>query len=457
MTIKKIISLLAILMISILLIIFSLYSVTYKSWIWENGTTWQRILGTLSGLAAFTGVLATLLFWKRKKRAYVFAVANALLFGMFALSINLTGDFLVNLFWILPSLFITLILTKKGEMAQHRFTWRSITIYIILFAGAFTFFILVTPYINESWSKTMHLNNFGYGINFNYYWPGRILDTTMNSLTVVGIILMIRGYKEVWYLWFVKNIIAICFFGGIAVIDVSIIIMNAIYTIMIFFIISENKRKKTLRVAIIGPGAVGKTTVIKDLKPFLEKNDMPLFDEREGVITDDFSAYMADMKGHAYKMQKEFFKTRLKQLESLSSFEKGMMDRHSTDDFLFSQLHINVGNFSKEQSRRWQRIDFKRFWWKLESLPQLDILFVLMGTDEMIESRREKRSSCDEVRKHEIKNKKFFREANAMYHDTNSIMYKAFKFSKRQVIIENKDSHRTAKKITKILEANLDI
>lgn len=277
----------------------------------------------------------------------------------------------------------------------------------------------------------------------------------MNALTLVGMIMMVKGYKQTWYLWVIKNIVAILFFGGIAVIDVSILIMNISFLILMFFIIHAELKKKTLRVAIIGPGAIGKSTVIKYLKPFLEENNIQLFDEREGIITDQFSDYMNNMKKYAYEMQVGFFDKRISQLKKLCALDKGLMDRHSTDDFIFSRLHIEQKNFSQEQIKKWNKKE-KRYWRTLQSLPKLDLLFILMGSDEVIESRRDNRSASEEFRETELKNKEFFKKANAMYHDPESIMYKAFEFSKEQIFIENIDSKQTSKKIiSKIKKSSL--
>lgn len=50
-------------------IFFSVYSISSKSWIWESGELYQKILGTTSGFASFTGVIAILEMNKGKKMA----------------------------------------------------------------------------------------------------------------------------------------------------------------------------------------------------------------------------------------------------------------------------------------------------------------------------------------------------------------------------------------------------
>ncbi|MCP4336868.1 MAG: deoxynucleoside kinase [Mycoplasma sp.] len=452
----KILEKLMLVILSILLIIFSLYSVKDDSWIWasKKSGTWQKALGTLSGFAAFTGILATFLFWKRNPNSHIFAFINAILFGLFALSINLTGDFLVCFFWIIPILIFTNIKSRKAKMKIYVLTQNTIIGLVTVWVISFIFFITVNPLINNLWSKVLKWEDFKYGQYFKFYWGGRILDSLMNSLTVVGMFMLIRGYKETWYLWIVKDVAAILFFGGIADVNVSILIMNAAFLFLIFFILKNEWTTKTLRMAIIGPGAIGKTEVIKNLRPFLKQNNLTIFDEREGIITDQFSEYMDNMKKYAYEMQVGFFDKRISQLKELCSLNKGIMDRHSTDDFIFSRLHIKENNFTKEQIDLWNNKE-KEYWKILSSLPKLDILFILMGSDKLIESRRSQRSSSEKIRKTELKNKDFFRKANAMYNDKNSIMYKAFKFSKKQIFIENTDSKKTSNQIKDIIKQNI--
>lgn len=444
-----------ILVVSPILIFFSLYNVTDSSWVWQHGGSVQKVLGTLSGLAAFTGIIASLLFYKLEKIAITWAIANALIFGLFALSINLTGDFIVNLFWFVPIFVIMIIRQVKGNgITQYRLSWDISLMLVVVFIVAFISFYFLTPIMNKWWSNVINQTSAEYGVNFNYYWVSRIIDTLVNSISVVVLIMMVLGIKWTWYGWILKNVLAMIFFAGVGMVDVSIIIMNIFFLIMDIFIIVISKNMKTTRVAIIGPGAVGKTTVIRNMEDFLVKNNIKKFDERKGFITDEFDGYMDDMKNNAFRMQQEFFKKRIQQFRELNKHSIGLMDRHSTDDFIFSRVHIQVGNFTGEQAKTWMKLE-KKYFRVLNRLEKLDILFLLMQSDKIIESRRTSRSSTEEFRSTETKNTEFFKEVNKMYNDETSIMYKAFKFSKKQVIINNEDSEKTAKKIEVEIYENL--
>ena len=434
---------------------FSLYNIGDSLWIWEKGNDFQNIMGTFSGLTAFTGIIASLLFYKLEKIAFVWAISNALIFGVFALSINLTGDFIVNLIIFVPIFIIMMVRQLFGKrITQYRLSWDILMMLIVIFIIAFIALYFLTPTMNQWWAKIINKTSVKYGDNFNYYWISRILDTLINSISIIVLIMMVLGIKYTWYGWIVKNLLCMIFFGGIGVLNISILLMNIFYLIMDVFIIVMSKNMKSTRVAIIGPGAVGKTTVIDNMKKFLVENNIKKFDERRGFITDEFNKYMGDMKNNAFRMQQEFFKKRIQQFRELNGHSAGLMDRHSTDDFIFSRAHILVGNFSEEQTKKWMKLE-KKYFRILNRFEKLDILFLLMQSNKVIEDRRKQRSSSEEFRSTETKNTEFFKEVNKMYHDEPSIIYKAFLFSKKQVIIFNENSEKTAKQIEGVINENL--
>ena len=441
-------------LISPILILFSLYSVSDNNWIWDNGNDWQKILGTISGLAAFTGIFATILFFQREKKAYYFAISNAVLFGIYALSVNLTGDFIVNLIWYV-AVFIYMIIKERKDQLKNR----RITLEMYIFIGAtfivgFLFFWFLTPYINKEWGKLINFNT-TYGSNFNYYWASRVLDTLSNTISIITIIMMIKGYWQTWFFWIAKDVISITLFGGIGFVNISIIIMNIVYLLISIYILYKYFSTKIIRIAFIGPGAVGKSTTINYLSDFFKKYGFILIDERTETDNNNFKKYMSDLKNNAFKAQVNFFEKRIEQSWRLHSVEKGIMDRHSTDDFLFSHLHIKLGNFSENEIFKWKKLE-KKYWRELRSMPKLDHLFLLMADNKIIEDRRNERSSLDYFRKEEKTNTDFFRKVNNEYNDPNNIMRKAFIFSKNVHEIVNSDSKKTSKLIRKIIMNNFE-
>jgi hypothetical protein len=59
------------------------------------------------------------------------------------------------------------------------------------------------------------------------------------------------------------------------------------------------------------------------------------------------------------------------------------------------------------------------------------LLFILRGSDELIEKRREKRSTSIDERKNEVKNTLFFRKVNQIYIRENSVFKKPNNFLKK--------------------------
>lgn len=200
-------------------------------------------------------------------------------------------------------------------------------------------------------------------------------------------------------------------------------------------------------IAIVGPGAVGKTTVLSHLQETLDNYKFVKIDERDYLINYDFDNYMNDMKSKAFKTQQSFFAKRYDQIQRMQNEEIAIMDRHLIDDFLFPRVHIKVGNFSKEEAKEWETIE-KKYFDLLSKVKKLDLLIILLASDELIESRRESRAKVEAHRKEEPKNKEFFREVNNFYHDEDSIMYKAANmFSDKVIVFKNDNSENTAKKI----------
>lgn len=202
-----------------------------------------------------------------------------------------------------------------------------------------------------------------------------------------------------------------------------------------------------MKIAIIGPGAVGKTTIIESLKKDLI--DFKFMDEREEIINEHFDSYMKDFKSNAFELQKSFFNFRKKQIESFINFDNVIIDRHLIDDFIFPETHIEFKNFNSEEVTKWKKIE-KEYLLFLKSIPKLDFLFLLTANDEIIKKRREKRSSKVDLRKSEINNHAFFNKVNEKYQSNNFKKF-AEKFTKKLIILENKESEKTAKNIKEII------
>ncbi|WP_406616179.1 deoxynucleoside kinase [Mycoplasmopsis hyopharyngis] len=198
----------------------------------------------------------------------------------------------------------------------------------------------------------------------------------------------------------------------------------------------------------MGAGAVGKTTVLNELKEYFKEINMNVYDERD-FLGGKFIAYMKDMKLNSYEMQKLFFIERYKQIVKMQFDNFSIIDRHLIDDVIFPEVHINLNNFNPSQKNKWIKFE-KKYLRKLETKPKLDILFVLRANYEEIKQRRNKRSEIDEERKSEAdpKNDEFFKQVNQIYFDENlKWMFLANKFAKEIIIFDNQSKEDVKTKI----------
>jgi len=246
-----------------------------------------------------------------------------------------------------------------------------------------------------------------------------------------------------------KNSLAITFFSGIGIVNISILMMNILFLILSIY--NLKRRIKNMKIAIIGPGAVGKTTIIKYLEQDLK--EFEFIYERTNLINEDFEKYMEDMQSNAFEMQKNFFYYRKEEVQKLNNFKNVIIDRHLIDDFIFPQVHIESGNFTEQQVIDWKKIE-KKYLNFLESTPKLDFVFLLEGNNEEIKKRRVNRSQNEKIREFELNNHTFFEKVNEKYKSPEFIL-SISKYSKKCIILENNDSKETAEKIKQIILKNI--
>ncbi|WP_406617616.1 nicotinamide mononucleotide transporter [Mycoplasmopsis lipophila] len=349
----------------------SLFSFEKMQWIWDEGFLYQKILGSFAGFSAFAGILSTIYFWKRNQKGYWLGIIHALLFGMYALSVNLTGEFIVNLIFYIPIyIYLWIKLNVGNKIKILVINIRSLIIFINLGIIIFISFWFITPLLNDIWAKFLKLDSVKYGNNFNYFIFAKVLSNLINTICIIALIMMIFGYQQSWYVWLVKNALAIIFFSGIGFLNVSVIIMNILYGSLSIFIYINVKKEKHLHISIIGPGAVGKSTIIEKLKIFFKEKDIKIFDERD-FLEGKFEEYMKNMPDNAYDMQKLFFSERLKQIDQSFLEKRTVMDRHLIDDFIFPRVHMELNNFNEYQKNQWFKVE-KQYINKLSRRPKLD-------------------------------------------------------------------------------------
>lgn len=208
-----------------------------------------------------------------------------------------------------------------------------------------------------------------------------------------------------------------------------------------------------MKIALLGPGGIGKSTIIKYLKDFLEENNYKIFDERPILLKRRYKRYMDDQRASAFKMQKYFFKQRYKTHKKMFNYENSIIDRDILDDFLYPRIHIELNNFSETEKKVWKIID-KKYKDKLENFPKVDLSIVIVNKFDKNYSWILQRSLKDESRKLESKgeNKMFFRIANKSYWNYKKDIPEISRFSKKIMFIVNENSKKTSEKISKIID-----
>ena len=429
-------------------IFVSLYSISHGSWIWETDNIQQIIFGTTSGFVSFSGIVAVLKINQNKKSGYWWGILNSIAFGIFSLSINLTGDLIVNIIYICLIIFILFKNKNNSKIQERRFEKKSIAILSFIFIITFLLFFFLIKELNSALAIALNLPNFEYGSNFTYYWAGRTIDSLMNSISIIAFITMINGYQKTWYIWISKNILAVIFFSGVGVLNISIIIMNLLFFILSIY--NLRTRIKTMKIGIIGPTAIGKTMVMKYLEQDLK--EFEFIYGKQDIINEDFRGYAEDMNSNAFETQKSLFAYRKEEIKKLNNFQNGIIDGHLINDFIFSKTYIEVNNFTEEESSSWKKME-KKYFIFLDSTPKLDYVFLLDASSEEIKRRREC-SQDEKTKEFEVNNQAFFEKVNEKYKSLEFIS-SISKYSKKYIILENNDSKETANKIKQIISENL--
>ncbi|MCU9933871.1 hypothetical protein NWE60_01985 [Mycoplasmopsis felis] len=188
---------------------------------------------------------------------------------------------------------------------------------------------------------------------------------------------MTTGFKSSWIIWCFKNIASILFFSGIGFLDITLILINAIYMTFSIYLFWLEKNESQIRFGFIGMGASGKSTIIRELSEFLKTNNIKIIDER---LTDEkvFLKYMTDLKTNGYQTQILFFKDRLKQINEMSDYSYSLIDRHMIDDFLFPDTLIEMKYFNKKQILFWKYLYKPYYKIMLSVQPKVDYTFVVL-------------------------------------------------------------------------------
>ncbi|WP_322935034.1 nicotinamide mononucleotide transporter family protein [Mycoplasmopsis felis] len=452
---------------SIVLVFLSVYNIETKNFFWhENKNNLANLINLFAAISGFLGVISIYLFANKKQIGFLIATLNAIFLIIYLVYNGLLIDATLNFIYILIMI-ITFWKVKRGKtknIPKYIISWEILLIIFILGLCVFLVFYFTNPLINKVVKYLIYKDYKEFGYNFNNFIWGSILLSTSNSVSVIALILMTTGFKSSWIIWCFKNIASILFFSGIGFLDITLILINAIYMTFSIYLFWLEKNESQIRFGFIGMGASGKSTIIRELSEFLKTNNIKIIDER---LTDEkvFLKYMTDLKTNGYQTQILFFKDRLKQINEMSDYSYSLIDRHMIDDFLFPDTLIEMKYFNKKQILFWKYLYKPYYKIMLSVQPKVDYTFVVLKNYELIKLNRKSASetSADDFQKrrrtaeiNDGKNDLFFKNINNKYLNNNNISnelnYLLKKYSKKWEIFIDEDYKESILKIKKLIK-----
>ncbi|MGZ9755849.1 nicotinamide mononucleotide transporter family protein [Mycoplasma sp. 246B] len=420
---------------------------------------------------AFSGILGVfsiILFAKRKKIAYILAITNAILYLFFSFTNGLVIDGFIQILYIfiLFYIYIKQILIHKNNkrIRELRLSSYAAILFFIIFVVISTSFYFLNPYTNDFISKLLRINYIEFSSNFKYKTSASAILAIFNAISIIALIMMAFGFRSNWIIWCFKNIICFVFFSGIGFLSWTLIFINFIYLSISIYLYLITSKESRLSIAFVGMGASGKSSIINNLRKFLNQNNIQIIDER---LKDEkiFIDYMNDMKKNGYRTQKIFFKDRYIQIKQMQNFNKSLIDRHMIDDFLFPKCLIKINYFTKWQKFAWNY--FYHPWYKflLSLEPKIDLVFVVLKDIDFIWKNRLYASKNHQLqteryrRTIELKNKEFFKVVNIEYlnnRQLGKLLSKNLKiYSKEHHTFINIEKDIASSKIKQIIKSKL--
>ncbi|WP_029608658.1 nicotinamide mononucleotide transporter [Mycoplasma simbae] len=474
-TIKTNLELIAVIAVSILLFFLSIFSIDQNVWVWQtNDTLIQKIVAVTVAISGILGVISIILFAKKNKLAFIMAITNALFYSLFCIVYGLVIDFTIQISYIviLFILWMKSIQESKKLESKKRFIYYRNSIFSTIFYSFLTviiaiIFFFVNPYTNKLIILLFSNNYIEFGSNFNYKIPASIILATINAISVVALIMMALGFRESWVVWCFKNIFCFVFFSGVGFLNITVLVINIIYFLLSIYLFAFTSNDKQFKIAFIGMGASGKSTIIKAMEDFWKENNVEIISERK-TSEQMFFDYMSDLKKYGYQAQKNFFKDRYEQIKQMQLNERTLIDRHLIDDFIFPNALMRINAFDKHQSKKWNYFWKYVYKIKLSMQPKVDLAFVILKNYNWIEQNRIEASKKHAVefernrRKIEAKNEDFFRAVNAEYFNSENntlspeLLSNLKKYSKKYYVFIDWDKDETIPMIKTIVLENLN-
>jgi len=187
----------------------------------------------ISPVGALSGIICVVLAAKGFKATWYWGIVNTIFYGYLAFMGGIYGDFMINIFFFLPTQFVGIYswnkLTRKKQSKDVPMRQLTIGKFVViaLFAIFAIFLFGQFLYGVDNWfTENLRHNEAFYGMlaetfNLNSNQFGAYIDASTEVFQILAQIFMIMALKEQWFLWILTNIISIFMWTVIIIADPS--------------------------------------------------------------------------------------------------------------------------------------------------------------------------------------------------------------------------------------------
>lgn len=168
-------------------------------------------LGVTGIICTISGILVSIYTAKANISAYIWWIINTITLAIIALVSNLYGQFIENLFIVLPLIIYGFVAWKRNlstigtkRISINKFTKNQWLLATLATLGCF---IIYTVFLNKLPMILCNLFHIEVGVD-----PQTILDSITATLTIMAVILTAKRYVEQWNFWLISNILGFIMF-----------------------------------------------------------------------------------------------------------------------------------------------------------------------------------------------------------------------------------------------------
>ncbi len=179
------------------------------------------IASSISIVATTTGVISNLLATRKLRINFIFGTLHVVFYSIAALLLTVYGDFALNLFYYLPTNIMGWFMWKKHKNKIDQNNLNTIEenintkdVQVDVKKLSLKQWMIILPLLLGSIV----------GLAFGLHYLGDkspIFDSASTILSIFGMILMIKFYREQWYIWFAVNIVSVGIYITLIIKDTS--------------------------------------------------------------------------------------------------------------------------------------------------------------------------------------------------------------------------------------------